>query len=679
MAGGRGDIVFEIGGNTSSLVSAGAKGVSALAVMEKAAKATEVQMRNLERSSTAFQKAVGNATGLDKVAKSARESALAFEKLAKAQDDMAGLRAQIDPLYAASMRYAEALQKVDDALEAGAISTAQHADMTKKLAASMLEVNPAASGSGEAVGKFGMIANQVGFQIQDVFVSGPMVGWFKAVAQQAPQAAGAFSVLGGTLGTVIPWLGTGVAVGAALIPILTGMGAETRTFSEALAEAEARIASINANAKMFSADGLNAMKEKYGEVSLELIRFLDLQAQADQRKAFAGTKEALGTLFSDMETWTSAWSGTLENVLGQLEAKFGATREQALGLYNALLQAKNAKTFEEQLAAVTRLRERILTVTGGIKNMTDEQFLFYEKVRDSEDALRQLAAAAPKAGWLGAAIAQAEELGGKLWDAVRAKAALADTGPGMTMGNGEWAKNNLGFTLPGKELLGLPEDDKGRKGGGGGGSKDTTKSDLENLQNQLLSEAELQMQAYEEQQILLEQALEKKLLTQQEYNELMQAAQRDHQGKMTEIDVWQYGDGLAKAETFLGGMADAFQSGNERMQRIGQVFGAAEALVNAWRAYSQTMADPRLPFVAKIPAAMSVLAAGMKAVQAIKGGGSSSGARAPAASAAAAAAPSPAQVNIQWNGAMTAESMGSLTQKLNNEYKQGYRLNFVMG
>jgi len=61
---------------------------------------------------------------------------------------------------------------------------------------------------------------------------------------------------------------------------------------------------------------------------------------------------------------------------------------------------------------------------------------------------------------------------------------------------------------------------------------------------------------------------------------------------------------------------------NNRMSKTAQKFAAAIALVNAYQAASATLADPRLPWFARIAAAGSVLAAGLGFVSAIKSGGS---------------------------------------------------------
>ena len=210
--------------------------------------------------------------------------------------------------------------------------------------------------------------------------------------------------------------------------------------------------------------------------------------------------------------------------------------------------------------------------------------------------------------------------------------------------------------------------------GGGGGGSDDFAADLERLQQRFGSEAEIQIAAYEEQQALLDEALARKAISQEQYYALSEQMAQEHNQKMSDIDVWRYGTGLEKAEAFFGGMADALQSGNERMQAIGKKFAAIEALMNAWRAFNQVLADPSVPAYAKIPQGLAVLGAAMNAVKAI-GGGGGGGAR--ANQAAAVAAPSAPQnvVNVSWYGAVDPGSTGSLTKKLNEEFRQGYTLN----
>jgi hypothetical protein len=185
----------------------------------------------------------------------------------------------------------------------------------------------------------------------------------------------------------------------------------------------------------------------------------------------------------------------------------------------------------------------------------------------------------------------------------------------------------------------------------------------------------LEIESYATRQETLDAALAKKLLTTEEYLALEANLQRDHAQRMSEIDVWRYGTGVAKAQEFFGGMADAMASGNERMQAVSKKFAAIEALINAWRAYSQTLADPSLPMIAKIPAALSILSAGMGAVNAIKGGGSGGGGGGGGAAAPAQPAASSAgtYMNFSFQGGLTsAEAMGRfMVDSINTAIENG--------
>ena len=216
-------------------------------------------------------------------------------------------------------------------------------------------------------------------------------------------------------------------------------------------------------------------------------------------------------------------------------------------------------------------------------------------------------------------------------------------------------------------------DPKQNGGGGQGGAA----SELDSLRQSLISQEQLQLESYARQQEMLQAALQQRQITQQDYLSLMEEAQRQHQATMSEIDVWRYGDGQQKAAAFFGVMADTLQSGNERMQKIARTFGAAEALINAWRAYAQTIGDPTIPFMAKFALAANVLKAGMSAAQAIKGG---SGSRSSGVSASGGGAAAPAAqqnagtyMNFQFTGGWASqEAMGRfMVDSINEAVKNG--------
>lgn len=232
---------------------------------------------------------------------------------------------------------------------------------------------------------------------------------------------------------------------------------------------------------------------------------------------------------------------------------------------------------------------------------------------------------------------------------------------------------------PGRRGVDSETFSDGEAQGGGGGGGRSLADDLEAMRASFQSQAELAEEQYQEQLDRLREFREAKLLTEEEYNAMEAQLKADHADQMSAIDAYRYGDGLQKAGAFFGDMASAMQSGNEKMQKISRTFGAAEALINAYRAANQTMADPTLPFFAKIPAMMSVLSAGMNVVSAIRSGSSSAaGGRAAVPASAASAPASPLEVRLTGFGPsdiFTGGMIGGLLDKLSAEAgDRGYKI-----
>lgn len=144
----------------------------------------------------------------------------------------------------------------------------------------------------------------------------------------------------------------------------------------------------------------------------------------------------------------------------------------------------------------------------------------------------------------------------------------------------------------------------------------------------------------------LNAAFEAKLLSEQQY--LMRRNELQHQYYSNAIAV----DQNASAQT-LSQMADSFSQmnslaggGYDSLLRAQRTFAAGSALINAYLAASQALADPTVPFWQKFAAYAKVLAAGMGAVNAIKGSGGGGRVGGSAASSAKAATKKEPQRNI---------------------------------
>lgn len=147
-----------------------------------------------------------------------------------------------------------------------------------------------------------------------------------------------------------------------------------------------------------------------------------------------------------------------------------------------------------------------------------------------------------------------------------------------------------------------------------------------------LTEEQYLVEQLEKNQNLIDEAFQKKLITDQEHKKYMEQLEKEHQDELNSIRQ----AGTLRGLTLLakGGkdMANAFAGNSKKLAATAKAFGAFEALINAYRAFNQTLADATLPWYAKIGAAASVLAAGLQTVSAIrsisdtgKGGGAVSG------------------------------------------------------
>lgn len=659
MARGSGDIVYEIGGTADSLIAAATSGSKSLRAMERDAKALQTQIDRMGKVQADYQRALNQTIGVqDRVAKSAKASAQVFREWESASKQVNALRASIDPLYAASQRYEQALETLDAAVQKGIISQAEHTRMVDMAGKAFLTAGGQADQSASQIGGFaGIMARNraavqmFGYNVQDVAVQ--LAAGTRATtvfAQQGSQMLGALgpygALAGAALAVTLPLAGAFFSAGegaAAATEQINRLKEAQDQIAESAVKTQSEIDKLRFGVdEGYQVELLNEQIRLRGEINQKIAE------AARVSQTFLGDERARAQYISDINTELADMAARYNEISRQL------SDQQNRSAQLAIIAGQRAQAEAEAAARASEMAELLDLAAQGMWH---------------------LSSFVPGPGWLSSAISQADILAAKLWDASDAANAVSFGGGASPM-TAQDLNGSPVFVAGSGWTSGESAKRKGRTsvsgGGGGGGGVDQ----LEALKQSLMSEAEVEMAAYAERQAMLEQALEAKRLTLEEYNRLFEMMQTQHQEKMSEIDVWRYGSALDKAEAFFGEMASAMQGGNDAMVRMARAFGAIEALINAWRAYSQVLADPSLPWFAKLPKAAAVLAAGMGAVNAIKGGGSSAK---PSASTgtATAAAQSPATVNIQWTGAMTADSMGSLTKKLNAEYKQGYRLNFV--
>ena len=226
----------------------------------------------------------------------------------------------------------------------------------------------------------------------------------------------------------------------------------------------------------------------------------------------------------------------------------------------------------------------------------------------------------------------------------------------------------------------------GKKGGGGDSEKSRAaeriaremEHRLEALKQGLMTEEETVLAQYQKDLETLDWHLANKKISEQEYLEWKARVTREHEQEMQQIRAAGFVDSLNATGEFFGALAGVMGSGNEKMLRVQKTFAAAGALVNAYLAASQVLADPKLGFFSKFAAVAAVLAKGMALVSAIKSGGSAAGGGGGSAGNTQAAAPPEkaplrqmAEINVHGE-VFGREQVIGLIEKINDVQKDGH-------
>lgn len=220
-------------------------------------------------------------------------------------------------------------------------------------------------------------------------------------------------------------------------------------------------------------------------------------------------------------------------------------------------------------------------------------------------------------------------------------------------------------------------------GGGGGPTIDAEReriaARLAVIQEGFLSENELLTQKYEDDQQLLNDALAKKLMTEQEHQAAIQSLEQQHTDKLSAIrDAAQNRD-LQSMGSFFGAVGSIMEQGGGQMLGIAKAFGAAQALINSYVAASQALADPTVPFWGKAAAFASMVATGLQAVSSIKGASPGGGGGAPTAASSGGVASSAMNRTLTVQGItpgqiFSGDAMRDFMERMLDMQRDGYQV-----
>ena len=434
---------------------------------------------------------------------------------------------------------------------------------------------------GRTSGQAGAGLQNFGFQVQDVAVQ--IAGGTdasRALAQQLPQLLSGFGLWGVAMGTA----------SAILIPLagyLFGFGEEAEAASDKVATLTEKIGELHRINQNYSTEGVERLIEKYGELDAKVLLLIERQRQFAEQEAFDAAREAARSFDDELDglrgnleafdNFTKAaaddprWGPDAQSWREAVE-EMGLTVDEARNLLAAMEALKAADTIPEMADAAA-------TLSGLLEGTTFEGTEFAKTLLDAEDALRQLNAEGDGiGGWLGAAIGWASDLGGNLWDAARAAAAVrgaqtrAPTQEELdrrAYGEGQAAMrdaliadrpiyggNGNGLTTSEENTINPPAR-PGRTGGGGGRSRT---SDLEREAERIFRSTRTEAERYAEELAKLESIKAAGLITDETYNRQLQALSEQYQGQTDVLTTLQdrLEDFVKTSQDIAGGIGDAF-------------------------------------------------------------------------------------------------------------------------
>lgn len=366
--------------------------------------------------------------------------------------------------------------------------------------------------------RFGMVSQQVGYQVGDFFVqvqSGQSA--LVAFAQQGTQLAG---LLPGVAGAII---GIGLAVSTAVIGPMLRLRETTQDATTQIQELEAATAQLNEANKIYSTDGLQSVLDKYGEMNQEILLLIERQRQYATDNAMVQAKEAVESiagefddLLTNLELYNSYISAGTPSALvdardlaAEIQEQFGLTVIEAQSLQYAMQAATRTSELDTMASGLA-------TVATILEDSSIKGTALYGTLLDSESAIRALNnEASGIGGWLGAAISGAAAFASNLWNAAGAAraAAMGSGGPlspatvyglnAATRGLApEFAPTGSfsGSSPPSRPMdLGISTGSAGGGSGGGGGTQNDPLADLIEkirLEEELLGLTEDQMEVY---------------------------------------------------------------------------------------------------------------------------------------------------------------------------------------
>lgn len=376
------------------------KAESAIDAMAKQGAAAMLRFDTTLRGSATAMTAAWDATSgatqqlgrdLDLLGVRAAAAEQALFDMAQADAAFDSLRSSLDPLYAASMRYESAIEQTNAALRAGVITQGEANRVMALAEAQHLGLANSVQRLGGMSENTKFMMRNFAYQINQIGQQGAVTGnYLGALAIQIPDIAAAFGGLGAVLA------GGAFAIALSALPGLFG---NSKTAAEEMADAIDTLDDALGALRDLSSElqNLDQLRAKYGELDADLMKLINREREYNVARADRGAKDAVDALsgaYGQMLDMIDVKTRGGLNAMTQLRNELGLSANDVHNLKAAIWAVEDAKGFDEQAAALTRVDEilqRSKVSTGdlahGIRSAALDIRAVEQASSDTEDAL----------------------------------------------------------------------------------------------------------------------------------------------------------------------------------------------------------------------------------------------------------------------------------------------------
>lgn len=319
------------------------------------------------------------------------------------------LRAKYDSVFASSQQYARALSEIQQLEDAGAMSAVKAAQAREVAAQSLLAAGAANDRFAKSARVSGHETAYMAAQFNDI---GVMMAAgqnpFVLALQQGTQVSQMLNGLGGRA-AILRTLAAGftsminpvslvtvgvIAVGAALVQWM-GSGKEaTKSFSDSLSDAESKITALRNATDALAGHNLRNLRQEYGALNATLDAHLERLRKVAEIEAAMANGDMVASIRDALTSDGNPFTGDIDAVA----RAFDTSSDRARTFLGLMKDIQSARTFDDQLAAIKKLRQEVESTTGGLdKAQGGARGVLAQLIR-AEDAAMKLKAASEGSG-----------------------------------------------------------------------------------------------------------------------------------------------------------------------------------------------------------------------------------------------------------------------------------------